>query len=150
MMSGLFQGLEIGKRALSASQLWLQTIGHNVANVNTPGYSRQRVRMITTHPDEHPVGPIGSGVKATSVYQVRDLFLSQQFRADNKALGEWTAREKTLAQIESVFNEPNDGSLSNLLDQFWNAWSDLSKPENVASTSARKNLIALTNVLTDG
>jgi len=149
-MAGLFQGLEIGKRALATNQVWLQTIGHNVANVNTPGYSQQKVRISTTYPQETNIGLIGSGVQATNVYQIRDAFLSQQYRAENKEVGEWTAQEKTLAQIESILNEPNDDSLGSMIDQFWSAWSDLAKPENVSSASARHNLVSVTNVLTDG
>lgn len=149
-MSGLFQGLEIGKRALATNQVWLQTIGHNVANVDTPGFSRQKVAVTTTYPQETTIGLIGSGVKATRIYQIRDEFLTQQYRSENKDVGEWTAQEKTLTQIESILNEPNDDSLGSLLDQFWSSWSDLAKPENVSSASARLNLVSVTNVLTDG
>ena len=78
-MSGLFGGLELGKRALMTNQLWLNTIGHNIANVNTPGYSRQRVLTTTSDPFNHPIGPVGTGVKAVNINHIRDLFLNQQY-----------------------------------------------------------------------
>ncbi|MEW5923052.1 MAG: flagellar hook-associated protein FlgK [Candidatus Zixiibacteriota bacterium] len=145
-MSGLFDGLELGKRALSTHQLWLNTIGHNIANANTPGYTRQRVHTTTTHPYETTVGPVGTGVKATDIYQVRDLFLNQQYRQENRSLGQWTSMEKTLSQVEALFAEPNDQSLSDQMDQFWNAWSDLANnPESLAARSALKEQ---TNLMT--
>ena len=59
-MPGLFQGLEIGRRALLTSQVTLQTIGHNIANVNTPGFTRQRVNIATTLPENNTIGAFGS------------------------------------------------------------------------------------------
>ncbi|PKK84490.1 MAG: flagellar hook-associated protein FlgK [candidate division Zixibacteria bacterium HGW-Zixibacteria-1] len=145
-MSGLFDGLELGKRALSTHQLWLNTIGHNVANANTPGYTRQRVHTTTTMPYEHSVGPVGTGVTATDIYHVRDLFLGQQYRQENVALGQWTSMEKSLTQIEALFAEPNAASLSDQMDQFWNAWSDMANnPESLAARSALKEQ---TNLMT--
>ncbi len=147
-MAGLFDGLEMGKRALSTHQLSLNTVGHNISNVNTPGYTRQRVNTTTTHPQKHPSGLVGTGVKAVDIVQIRDLFLNRQFRENNKALGQWTSMEKTLTQIESIFTEPNKDSLSDLLDQFWTSWSDLAN--NPESMAARTALVEHSNLLTSG
>lgn len=125
-MPGLFQGLEIGRRALLSQQAVLQTIGHNIANLNTPGYSRQRVRLMSTQPEISVLGQFGSGVTIESVRQVRDLFLGTQYRTTNKDLGKFEYEEKTLSQIESLFNEPQDNSLGNTLNEFFNAFSSLS------------------------
>jgi flagellar hook-associated protein 1 FlgK len=145
-MSGLFTGLEIGKSALSTHQLWLNIIGHNIANVNTPGYTRQRVSMTTSDPFDHPVGPVGTGVKAINVEHIRDLFLNQQYRQDNRELGRWNSMNKTLSQIESLFTEPSDESLGGILNDFWDSWSDLANyPENSGS---RNSLVEKTNLLT--
>lgn len=125
-MPGLFQGLEIGKRALMGHQVTLQTVGHNIANVNTPGYSRQRVRISTSIPETSVYGQIGTGLRVDSIYHVRDLFLGDQFREAQKDLGQWTYKNKSLQQIESIFAEPQDNSLNKVLDEFWNNWSALS------------------------
>ncbi len=147
-MAGLFDGLEMGKRALSTHQLWLNTIGHNISNVNTPGYTRQRVAISTTPPLEMPIGQVGTGVKADEIRSIRDLFLNQQYRQENKTLGQWTAMEKTLSQVEALFSEPNSDSLGDLLDKFWASWSDLANnPESVAARTALKEQ---TNLLTSG
>ncbi|MFQ6009167.1 MAG: flagellar hook-associated protein FlgK, partial [Candidatus Zixiibacteriota bacterium] len=147
-MPGLFQTLEIGKRALLAHQTSLQTIGHNIANVNTPGYSRQRVQISATLPEQSTIGSIGSGVQVTDIRHVRDLFLGEQLRKEYKALGQWSYKEKILSQIEVFFAEPNDNTLSDLLNGFWDAWSDLST--DPSSTNHRIALIEQTNLLTNG
>lgn len=144
-MPGLFQGIEIGKRALMTHQYTLQTIGHNIANVNTPGYSRQRVGFSASLAQNTTIGMIGTGVAVDSITHIRDLFLGSQFRHENKSLGQWTYREKVLSQIESLFGEPNDNTVSAQLQEFWNAWDDLSR--NPDAPEYRENLIAVTGEL---
>ncbi len=147
-MAGLFSGLELGKRALATHQLWLNTIGHNVANVNTPGYSRQRVTTSTSTPEEHRAGMIGTGVNATAIRNVRDLFLNKQFRDENKNLGQWASQEKMLTRVEGIFMEPSSDSLGGLMEKFWTGWMDLgNNPESIAARTALKEQA---NLLTTG
>ncbi len=147
-MPGLFAGLEIGKRALLSQQISLQTISHNIANVNTLGYSRQRVRISASQPESSTMGPIGTGVTVTDIRHVRDLFLGKQYREAQKALGDWAYKEKTLSQIESVFNEPQENSLGTTMNEFWNAWSELST--NSDSAANRNSVLANANQLING
>lgn len=142
-MSGLFQGLEIGKRALLTHQLSMNVIGHNLANVNTPGYTRQRTVVTSAQPIETANHIIGNGVTAKTIIQVRDLFLTMQYRRENKSLGEWTYREKILAQVETFFAEPHEESLGDALNQFWNGWLDLSN--NPESSAARAAVVSQAN-----
>jgi flagellar hook-associated protein 1 FlgK len=145
-MSGLFQGLEVGKRALLTHQLTMNTIGHNLANVNTPGYTRQRTEVTSVYPLETANYILGNGVKVTTVNQIRDLFLTTQYRRENKSLGEWEYREKALTQIETFFAEPYDESLGDVLNKFWSSWLDLSN--NPESPAARSAVVAQSNTLT--
>lgn len=147
-MPGLFQGLELGKRALLTHQFSLQTIGHNIANVNTPGYTRQRVRVNATYPEDSAVGQVGTGVTAIDVRHIRDLFLGEQFREATKSAGEWSYKHKSLTQIESMFNEPQDGSMNELLNNFWDSWSELAT--NSDSTNNRKLIVAQAEELING
>ncbi len=138
-MAGLLSGLELGKRALATHQLWLNTIGHNVANVNTPGYSRQRVSISSSTPEQHYAGMIGTGVNATSIRNVRDMFLSKQYRDENKNLGQWASQEKMLSRVEAIFMEPSTDSLGDLMEKFWTSWMDLgNNPESIAARTALK------------
>jgi flagellar hook-associated protein 1 FlgK len=147
-MPGLFQGLEIGKRALLGHQVSLQTIGHNIANVNTIGYTRQRVRISPSDPEVSINGPIGTGLRVDDVYHVRDLFLGQQYREASKDLGAWSYKQKTLHQIESIFAEPQDDSLNETLNQFFNDWSALAT--DAENSGHRSSIIANANQLING
>ena len=144
-MPGLFQALEIGKRALLSHQFGLQTIGHNIANVNTPGYSRQRVEISSTYPLATTLGIVGTGVRVHDIRRIQDLFLGQQFREDNKSLGQWRYKEKIMDQVESLISEPNDNTLSDLLNKFWDSWADLSTNPN--SVSSRVAILEQANLV---
>jgi len=144
-MPGLFQGIEIGRRALMTHQLSLTTTGHNIANVDTPGYSRQRVHVCATLPERSTIGILGTGVEVIDIKHVRDLFLGQQFRRENKSLGQWSYREKIMSEIETVFNEPSDNTLANMLNNFWDSWSALSTYDG-----SRANILAVADSLTGG
>lgn len=131
---GLFQALETGKRAMQTHQLNMSTIAQNIANVDTPGYSRQRAEKTSTDPLRTALGMLGSGVTITLVRQVRDLFLGDQFRQENKSLGRWEFREKILSQVETMFNEPGSESLRSHMDAFFNAFSQLANgPESITN-----------------
>ncbi len=136
-MAGLFQTIEIGRRALLTHQGALQTIGHNIANVNTPGYTRQRVNLAATFPEDSLYGKIGTGVSVNDIRHVRDLFLGEQLRQETKSFGQWSYKEKIVSQIEKIFSEPQDNSLSDLMNRFWDAWGDLStNPDSVSNRVA--------------
>jgi flagellar hook-associated protein 1 len=141
-MPGLFSGLEIGKRALMAQQLAMNTASHNIANSTTRGYSRQRVSLVASYPMNTPQGSVGTGVLADSVRQVRDLFLTEQYRGASSNQTRWETAHKTLSQMESFFNEPSDKGLTQLISDFWNAWENLA-----TNPTARSTVIEKTNVL---
>ncbi|HSG99691.1 MAG TPA: flagellar hook-associated protein FlgK [candidate division Zixibacteria bacterium] len=144
---GLFQTLETGKRALLTHQLSLTTIGQNIANVDTPGYTRQRVDISASDPLKTTLGMIGTGVRVNDVSHVRDIFLGAQFRQESKKLGRWNYQEKILSQIEVMFNEPGDDTLRAHLEGFFNAWSQLANaPE---STTSRNDIVAKAVTLTN-
>jgi flagellar hook-associated protein 1 len=143
-MPGLFTGLEIGKRSLMAQQLAMNTASHNMANSTTPGYTRQRVNLVATYPLNTPQGSIGTGVTMDSVQQVRDLFLTEQYRGANSNFSRWSSTQKALSQIETFFNEPTDKGLGQLVSDFWNAWENLA-----TNPTARSTVIEKTKVLTN-
>lgn len=137
-MSGLFLGLEMGKRALMTQQLALTTSGHNIANASTPGFSRQRVQITQTNPLNTTQGNVGTGVMPSGIIQVRDLFLSTQLRKDNGNLARWETSQKTLSQVELFFNEPGDKGLNQLITDFFNSWENLATNPNARTTVMEK------------
>ncbi|WP_079914254.1 flagellar hook-associated protein FlgK [Paenibacillus sp. 32352] len=155
-MRSTFGGIEISKRALFTQQAALSTTGHNIANANTAGYSRQVVNMVAARPIEAPglmrsnvPGQMGQGVEFDSVTRIREKFLDDQFYNENKGLGSWTVQQDTLEKLEAIINEPSDSGLRSVVDKFWASWSDLSKdPENITGRKiVRENAMALVDSL---
>lgn len=131
MSSGLFS---IARSALLTHQVALQTISQNVANAETPGYSRQEAQLVANTPVRMPYGVMGTGVSVATVTRKRDLLLDDTFRSANTLSGDASMRRDLLGQVESIFGEPSDAGMSNALDQFWNSWSDLStQPSSLAA-----------------
>lgn len=142
-MRSTFHGLETAKKALFTQQAALNTLGHNVANANTPGYSRQRVNMATTPSMDYPglaksteAGQLGTGVFAKSIERVREGFLDNQFRNENKSSGEWQARAHALDKLQAIFNEPSDTGLSKVLNNFYLSWQSLGRDPDKLETRA--------------
>ena len=146
-MSGLFQGLELGKRALLSHQYNLSTIGHNIANANTPGFTRQRVNLTTGNPLGTRVGQMGSGVRIASVTQIRDSFLTAQYRQGSDQLGRWSQLNMAMQEVESVFLEPSATGFNSMLNDFFGTWQTLSQnPESSAArATVREQAILVAN-----
>jgi flagellar hook-associated protein 1 FlgK len=108
--------LETGSRALFAQQTGLAVTGNNISNVNTPGYSRQRVNLVTTPDLRLEPAPIGTGVKVQSIERLRSAFLDAQIRQETSRLGYYTQVGDVLSQLEVLFNDPITLSASSLDD----------------------------------
>jgi flagellar hook-associated protein 1 FlgK len=140
-MRSTFHGLEVAKRGLFAQQTGINTTAHNIANANTKGYTRQRVNFTASQPIEMPAmnrsvapGQLGTGVNFSSIVRLRESFLDAQYRNEASSNGYWTIQKDTLEKIELIFNEPSEDGLRTTIDQFWNAWSDLSRePDNMTA-----------------
>lgn len=132
-MRSTFGSLEIGRKALQAQQRALDVTGHNIANANTPGYSRQVVSMETTAPYTQPglgrpnsAGQVGTGVQVNAITRQRDNFLDAQYRAELKSLGRWEVRRSALEEVEVILNELSDYSLEATVEAFREAVQRLS------------------------
>lgn len=139
-MFSTFHGLETSKRALFTQRVALHTLGHNIANAATEGYTRQRVNMTATRPMEAPgfarsntPGQIGTGVEYDSIVRLRDNYLDTQFRRENQSLGEWSVRDATMRSLEKIVNEPSESGLRAVMDKFWNSWEVLNRDPQLLS-----------------
>lgn len=155
-MSSLFYGFEIAKTGLFTSQKALDVTGHNVANANTPGYSRQQVVFEANAPQAYfnmntayGSGQVGAGVSIEDITRVRDGFLDIQYRNENKAQGEWQAKSDALSAIEYIFNEPSDTGIKTVIGQFFDSLQELSKnPESLdARALVRQRAVAFTDTI---
>lgn len=135
-----FFGIEIGKRSIMSHQSALEVTGHNIANTNTEGYTRQKANLTTTRPYHTPVlvssgkaGQMGTGVTVKDIQRIRDAFLDAQIRNENKAAGYWNALQDALSKIEVILNEPSEDGLRSVMDLYWKSWQDLvAHPESEA------------------
>ncbi len=131
-------GFDTALSALSAARLALQTIGHNIANANTPGYSRQRVMLSEGLPQS--IGPglaTGTGVRLTSIQAVTDQLLTSRVRAQRQDLGFATAQNEVYTDVESALGEPGTGALNSLLSAFYTSVDNLhTAPADPAARTA--------------
>ena len=117
-MAGL---LNIGTRALLSNQLALQTAGNNVANVNTPGYSRQSVLLQSVNGQFTGAGYYGNGVEAATVLRNHSEFLTRQAALTGSISAADGKRLDMLKQLEGLFQGGKDGlgaAVSNMLNAF--------------------------------
>lgn len=127
-MAGISHIFNIARSGIQANQQGLATTSHNIANINTKGYSRQEVVLETNRPAE---GVIGSGVQVAHVRRTVDSFLENQFTAGNEELGFSTARTTFLSQADGIVTETENSGLSYGVTEFFNALRDVAtNPES--------------------
>ncbi|MFL0246795.1 flagellar hook-associated protein FlgK [Candidatus Clostridium stratigraminis] len=153
-MSGLFSTLYIGTRGMAVQQGAIDVTSHNIANANTDGYSRQRAIIETTRPFSMPSvnnaaapGQLGTGAQIQAIQRIRDSFLDYQVRVETSTQGQYTARDKFLSEIETIFNEPSDTGISSLMGKFFQSWQNLST--DAASSNSRTIVIQQASALAD-
>src|SRR5690554_6525217 len=139
-MANYFNTINTALRALQAQQKSLDVTGHNIANANTEGYSRQRAIHSATDPYTVPgfgmpagAGQVGTGVEIAEIARIRDKFIDGQINEEKQSLGYWEKMYEGLHRIKLIFNEPSDSSLSFAMTKFWESLQELSNnPEDPA------------------
>ena len=133
-MSGLLSTLNTAKSGMNVSQVAIQTTSHNISNINTPGYSRQRVNQSASSPYSMPgknsnfgAGQIGTGAQIDNVTRIRNSFYDYQYRSESHQYGSTSVKYEYFKNIEGIINEPSDTAISSSLNSFFNSWSELSK-----------------------
>ena len=132
---GTFDALSIGAKALLAQQDALQIAGHNIANVNTPGYSRQRVDFSAALPQIRSYGILGRGVEISTIGRMADEYLESRLRDASSGSKYLETLETAYKSLEVFFNELTDSDLSSAFNTFNGALSDLAN--NVEDESTR-------------
>lgn len=153
-MGSTFSGIELGKRSIMAQTDAITTAGHNIANANTEGYSRQRVQIKEFDPLYRPdmtraerPGQIGQGVDVQSITRVRDELLDKRIVAQANQETYWQTRSDYYTMLEQIYNEPDDISVRFNMDKFWESWQELSV--NPESKAARQAVVTRGQTLTE-
>jgi flagellar hook-associated protein 1 len=146
-MSSTFSGYYVAKSGIQAARASLQITGQNMTNVNTNGYTRQRVDCSTIGPNtsnmRYASGEIGigGGVSCDRVSQIRDPYLDIRYRTERALTGKTGTQADILGELENIFDETKkDGITTNFTDfikQLNSLASSSTMDENSLKSSAR-------------
>jgi flagellar hook-associated protein 1 len=147
-MPNIYGLLNIGRNSLMTQQKAIDITGNNISNVNTPGYSRQRLNLEQNQPVLYDGGQMSTGVKADrKIQRIYDRFLNAQINAENEKLGRWGAQKEILEKAELMFDDASGYGLSGAMSQFWASWQGLTN--NPSGRVERITLLADSQNLTD-
>lgn len=143
----LFGTLNTGLLGVYASKLAMNVVAHNIANANTPGFSRQRPELLTMPPIPttsltQPAIPlqIGTGVYVRDIKRIRDEFLDLQYRQVNNRYNYWDVMTSNLHFVEQLVAEPSEAGIRYLFDSFWSGVEEvITDPTN---TAAKRGLVS--------
>lgn len=142
-MSDIFN---ISISGLRAAQTGLATVSHNVANVNTEGYNRQRIELAAREPQYTGAGFVGRGVNVNGIERLYDEFLTLEIRDTTSSFSQFDRFNKLSSQIDNLLADPQ-GSLSPALQTFFDSVQDVAN--DPASTPARQTLLSSAQTLSD-
>ena len=130
--------MDLSRWALNTATKSLDTVSHNVSNVNTEGYSRQEVVQGTRTPEYVPSeGWYGTGVQVTNVVQMVDRLLSARITDKISDQEYYDSHLTQMERLETLANEAGETGIGQQLTEFFNAWQDVSNnPESSAVRSA--------------
>ena len=150
-MRSTFAGLNTMVRGINANQLSENTVGHNISNANTEGYSRQHVNLaaVDMRKESAIYGQVavGQGVDSTSLTRARDIYADRQYWSENSTSAYYNSRAKEYDKIEAIFNDTTLENVQNSIQDFYKAWSSLSS--NASDSSTRITVVEKGKVFAD-
>ena len=152
-MSSTFAGLNTMVRGLAAQQVSLDTVGHNVSNASTVGYSRQTVDLATTRPEtiytSSSTAQKGTGVSVTSITRARDALIDKQMWKENSTLKYGEVAQSSLGKIEGAFGEPTSTGVQSVFNNFWDSLQTLATNASDVGTrtAVRERGVTLVNTI---
>lgn len=126
-------GLHTAATGLKTAQTRMDTAAHNISNVGTDGYTRQRVETAALSPQQTVNGPVGRGVEVTDIGRLRDAFLDERVRTTGAGAEQATAHADVLERAERVMGEPDDG-ITEAMATLWDAFEDLANDPSEPAT----------------
>ncbi len=142
-MGDITKILNTSKESILSHLSAMNVTGSNIANVDTPGYTRLRPMFSSTGTKSS--GDIQIGVEIQSIQRIYDKFLDSQIIKQKQIGGYTDAQYSYLQQIETVFNESSETGLNDAMNKFWNAWGDISM--NPSGQAERDALVAASQSL---
>jgi len=133
-MAGVSHILSVAKEALLTHQLSVQVASNNVANVDTPGYTRQSLKIGANSATPVAAGMLGGGVRGEKILRNYDQFMVQRLVNQQSTQGNIEAQQQSMRLVEAVFNEAPGLALNDLMNKFWTGWQDLSDNPEILPT----------------
>ena len=138
-MSRISAMMNMGKDSLMNSQTGLHTVGHNLANKDTKGYTRQRVETQSQTPLTRGNLQVGNGARLSAINRVNNSFLEEKIQKSEQGLGFYEARVDGMMRVEQIYNEQMNKGLSHNLTDFFNSYRNLANdPELMANRTLVK------------
>jgi len=142
-MLSTFHGLNTMVSGIQNNRVGLNTVGHNISNSSSEGYSRQTVNSVATRSQTiwsySRANQIGSGVGVYGISRARDIYADRQYWKENTTDGYYNAKARNYSKLETIFNDSDDNSLQASMEKFYQAWVDCSTTASTASS--RQNVI---------
>ncbi len=140
---GLFN---VGLSGLETSNELLQVTGNNVANAQTPDYTRETANLATVPSGSiSTTGSAGDGVQVTQVTRAFNSFVNAQVNTENSNVSYWNNYNTAITQVQDIFNEASSAGISPAITTFFNDWQNVAQsPQNDAQ---RTTLISDANNL---
>ena len=152
-MPNIYGLLTVGQTALMTQQKAIDITSNNIANVNTPGYSRQRLNMEQNEPIRSDGGQFSTGVRANrKIQRIYDRFINAQINGENQELGRWQSQKEILEKAELMFEDASGYGLNGAMSHFWASWQSLTnnpsgRVERISLLTASQDLAETFNKL---
>lgn len=128
-----FQALNVAASSLRAQQKAMDVVSHNIANVNTPGYSRQTANIVTATPERIGGLDFGRGIDLQGIGRAVDPFISSSQRENASQFEFWNSVTSGLSTVENAFGSLSDTGLAASVNDFFLSWQQLSNdPQDTA------------------
>ena len=161
-MRPTFLGFETQKRTIQVAQKNLDIAGNNISNINTVGYTRQRVDLYAMYisgnkslrwcSDTNNLSLTGQGVNSYGVSQIRDQYIDKRYRENTAVEAETETKVNVLSDIEDVLDNIDTEGLQHFTEQFFSALQDYSveRPDAAeVATIATNSAVNLCRILND-
>lgn len=137
---------DIGKTGVLTYQKALEVVSHNISNAATEGYTRQDVIFQNMSSGILSLsGVTGRGVKLEDIRRMYDSFIDLQLKTESSNLAYWDVVYNGMLRLENIFNDASETAFSNSINDFFNAWQELS--QNPSGTAERTLLLDKANYL---
>lgn len=145
-MASIFNALNIGYSGLNAAQVGIDTTGHNISNVDTAGYTRQRVVTAAATPVSIEPGQRGNGTQIIEIARVFDSFVYSQYKVASQNKSYSDEMKKNLQELSTYFPDIQNNGIKNDLQNYFKTWQSLA--DNPSNSSLKVSLAQQTQTLT--